>query len=283
MRKNKLLQMVKAQGALEYLLLLGGAILVAVIAIAVIILITASTEGETNIVFIDALCAKYPENDCFRVIELKNQTFGCHWLDNRCSVVKFRPITSCGFSAWEEGSGSINFGYYLANDLATAPGQTCLTIDKDKVFLACYFLPYKITVASGGTGIKIAGTAKNVKVRSCKLTLLDGANAGIEVSGGGSNPILLNEIINNSFIFGNSFTGTGQHAIYVTGTAFDNSISINNACSATTTQEAIKIDSTLAQYGITSNKCKAVPSGFPNSTTSCSDPFGTVCPCELCT
>jgi len=50
----------KGQGALEYLLLIGGAILVAVIVIALIVGLGSSGGTEASQGAADALCAKYP-------------------------------------------------------------------------------------------------------------------------------------------------------------------------------------------------------------------------------
>lgn len=59
----------KGQGALEYLLLIGGAILVAVIVISILVGLTGSSGSETEITVIDGFCAKYQpgtadDDDC---------------------------------------------------------------------------------------------------------------------------------------------------------------------------------------------------------------------------
>jgi|SRR3989344_879836 len=53
----------KGQGALEYLLLIGGAILVAVIVIALIVGLGGTNAGEANKTVRDGLCSKYSDSN----------------------------------------------------------------------------------------------------------------------------------------------------------------------------------------------------------------------------
>ncbi len=70
--------MQKAQGALEYLLLIGGAILVAVIVIALILNIGGSSEEETYLATAHALCAKYPPQECsLNAVTVKGREYLC--------------------------------------------------------------------------------------------------------------------------------------------------------------------------------------------------------------
>lgn len=71
--------MQKAQGSLEYLLLIGGAILVGVIAIAIIINITASGEDETLLAAAHGLCSKFQQSECpLHEFAIKNSFFVCY-------------------------------------------------------------------------------------------------------------------------------------------------------------------------------------------------------------
>jgi len=77
--------MASAQGALEYILLIGGAILVAIIAIAVILSITTSSESETETAFVSALCSKYPQRECDgKEVDVRGNTFFCRWTTGGC-------------------------------------------------------------------------------------------------------------------------------------------------------------------------------------------------------
>ena len=54
----------KGQGALEYLLLIGGAVIVAAVVIALVTNLTATGGTTTQSRNADALCAPIPENRC---------------------------------------------------------------------------------------------------------------------------------------------------------------------------------------------------------------------------
>ena len=99
-----------AQGALEYLLLLGGAILVAVIVIALILNIGGSSEEETYLAAAHAMCAKYPQNECSsQVVSVKGRSYLCLPLvQSQCRAAK-------GLIA-----------YYKMNDNVAGAGQQIL-------------------------------------------------------------------------------------------------------------------------------------------------------------
>ncbi len=54
----------KGQGALEYLLLIGGAVLVAAVVLSLVTNLTDLGKSTTEARNIDALCAPIPENRC---------------------------------------------------------------------------------------------------------------------------------------------------------------------------------------------------------------------------
>ena len=81
----------KGQGALEYLLLIGGAILVAVIVIALIVGLGGTGGAEATKSVKDGLCAKYSDNSAncaSKKILYSNQCFACKYNStggaNRC-------------------------------------------------------------------------------------------------------------------------------------------------------------------------------------------------------
>ena len=54
----------KGQGALEYLLLIGGAILVAVVVITILSQVGSSSGSQTEINSVTAICASRPVSAC---------------------------------------------------------------------------------------------------------------------------------------------------------------------------------------------------------------------------
>ena len=54
----------KAQGALEYLLLIGGAVLVAAVVLSLITGLAEQGGKKVDFEKINALCASFPERDC---------------------------------------------------------------------------------------------------------------------------------------------------------------------------------------------------------------------------
>ena len=54
----------KAQGALEYLLLIGGAVLVAAVVLSLITGLATTGEQTTQARATDALCAPFAQRDC---------------------------------------------------------------------------------------------------------------------------------------------------------------------------------------------------------------------------
>jgi len=77
----------KGQGALEYLLLIGGAILVAVIVIALIVGLGGTGGAEAQKSVRDGLCAKYSDSqaNCESIdttISFDGTDYLCTWNDN---------------------------------------------------------------------------------------------------------------------------------------------------------------------------------------------------------
>lgn len=109
---SKTIPVEKAQGALEYLLLIGGAILVAVIVIALILNIGGSSEEETYLATAHALCAKFPQNECrAQAVSVKGRSFLC------------LPIVAGQCRA---AKGLI--GFWKMNENVAGPGQQILDI-----------------------------------------------------------------------------------------------------------------------------------------------------------
>src|SRR3989338_5396937 len=108
----------KAQGSMEYLLLLGGAILVAVIVIAFIVGLGGTGGIESEKSAKDALCAKYgsnPETCESSTIEFSNAQYECVWnpisSPQRCesggpSSGTFFNLGNPLFSSWSLESGT---------------------------------------------------------------------------------------------------------------------------------------------------------------------------------
>jgi uncharacterized protein (UPF0333 family) len=70
----------KGQGALEYLLLIGGAVLVAVIVIALLITLTSTGETETGKTVTEGLCNARPKSICSdTTIDVDGKTYSCTW------------------------------------------------------------------------------------------------------------------------------------------------------------------------------------------------------------
>ena len=72
----------KGQGALEYLLLIGGAILVAVIVIALIVGLGGTGGAEAQKSVRDGLCAKYSDsqNNCeAKTVSFDGVDYTCAW------------------------------------------------------------------------------------------------------------------------------------------------------------------------------------------------------------
>src|SRR3989344_2973067 len=117
------LNMHKAQGALEYLLLLGGALLVSVIVIAIISNLGGSAEDETIIAVAHALCAKYPDPECEdKTVTVRGQLFVCQLLgQNMCRATRAIVLSDCGTpsNGWQAGKT-----YILNGDVSTE-GNKC--------------------------------------------------------------------------------------------------------------------------------------------------------------
>ncbi len=54
----------KGQGSLEYLLIIGGAILVAAVVLAIITGLTASGDTTVQLRQLDGICSSIPQNQC---------------------------------------------------------------------------------------------------------------------------------------------------------------------------------------------------------------------------
>ena len=79
----------KGQGALEYLLLIGGAVLIAAIVITLVSTMGASGTGAGKSAALDALCMKFPQNQCGSIGDPDGDmnacaTSNCTWSNNTC-------------------------------------------------------------------------------------------------------------------------------------------------------------------------------------------------------
>ena len=110
----------KGQGSLEYLLLIGGAILVAVIVIALIVGLGGTGQQETEKSLLDGLCAKYGSSDVFcnaKSVSFKGSNYQCSWND---TVKRCEALSGSGVAA----------GYYIVTFRANTstsvicPGMT---------------------------------------------------------------------------------------------------------------------------------------------------------------
>jgi len=224
----------KAQGSLEYLLLIGGAILVAVIVIAIIISITKGGTQETNYAWADGICSKYSLQDCpWQEAKISGNTLPCT-NENfiKCKAVRGIPLSACGTPAggWMSGAQ-----YYLE---ATPPpvAGPCFDITAPGVQLNC--TNKKIT-ATGGDGVKISSGADGVILRNC---FIEASSRGIVIDGlsntiyfnnvkAGSTAILitgtLNWLLNNSTCYN---PGNGPGTTGITVSANPQILSSNNSC-----------------------------------------------------
>jgi len=250
--------MQKAQGALEYLLLIGGAILVAVIAIALIINIASSSEQETVIVAANALCSKFPDNECdTHTVSVKEKDYGCFpFGTNRCRAQTGIPITDCGAptGGWQEGQT-----YYLVNDIQITPNfATCLTITEDNINLNCM----ENTVQTFGTSaesIRIA--ADNVFLSNCIIK--SAQSSGIHVAG------------SNNFIRNNTIEAFQAEILVFVG-SINNIILNNDTCGATAGIITINEGATPQSSASGSNICQFCNDLWRDNTGNPSP----VCPCE---
>ena len=234
-----------AQGALEYLLLIGGAILVAVIAIALILNLTESSETEVFIAAAHALCSKYPDEECAaQTIAFEGASFNCVTLGkNECRAIQGTLISACGTAF------VANETYFLTQDLSDS--STCLNITVDGVKLYCNG---KTITVSGGRGIIVGGNDNLIS--NCKISSSAAFFSAMRVSGS-------NNIIRNNKILLSSVTG-----IFVNSSSTNNTLQNNDVCGANGTNQ---ID---IRNGDGQN-----PASSGNICDTCSDPGGT----EVCT
>ena len=76
----------QGQGALEYLLLIGGAILVAVIVISILVGLGGTGTDQATQAAADALCAQKPANaaNCYGLETIRGEKFCCNVSNNEC-------------------------------------------------------------------------------------------------------------------------------------------------------------------------------------------------------
>lgn len=178
--------MKKGQGALEYLLLIGGAILVAVIVISILIGIAGTGEDETLLAVAHGICAKYSASECpNQVADVKGKSFFCFQQSaTDCRATRGTAITACGDPGWIAGGR-----YYLANNVTQSSAGYCFTINQNNIVLNCDGK----TIASTDSGVFLQGTgagAGNITLKNCQINV---TAMGILI--GGSLP---NTLINNT-------------------------------------------------------------------------------------
>jgi len=79
MQKNK------AQGALEYLLIIGGAVLVAALVIVLVLGASGPTTSNTQQQILNSLCARFSQTDCPTGDPTSACTDSCQWSGNICT------------------------------------------------------------------------------------------------------------------------------------------------------------------------------------------------------
>ena len=203
----------KAQSSLEYLLLIGGAILVAVILIGIIISITSSAEPETLLATAHALCAKFPEQECAEaIVTVRGNTFICDntLQDTSRAVRDAIPISPCGAGGMQPGKT-----YYLTQDIDNPSGD-CFFISTSNVTLNCKNKTISVTEA-GSMGIIFSAPTTNITIKNCKIVA---DTFGIFVAS------------SNNFIINNIIITSGGPAIVIDTGASNNSIRKNNLCGA---------------------------------------------------
>lgn len=211
----------KAQSSLEYLLLVGGAILVAVILIGIIISITSSAEPETLLATAHALCAKFPEQECINgIVSVRGNTFICDTtLQNTCRAVRAEPLSACGSPSggWQSGKT-----YYLTDNVTTA-NQGCFAITTPNVTLNCKNKTVMSTYGSGALPLVLLFGSDNSTIKNCVAV---GGDSSYGISVYSSN----NKIINNKIV--NSHMPPNGKGIWIFGLSSGNSLIRNNACEA---------------------------------------------------
>ena len=235
----------KGQGALEYLLLIGGAILVAVIVITILVGISGSSGDETLLATAHGLCAKYPDNECgSNIVQVRGQAYPCISLGaSQCRATKAIAITDCGavLSAGET--------YYLANDLPLAGGAfagTCLTIGQNNVKLYCN---NKIITTNSGSG-SIYASGSNAVVSNCNIINNAVGGLGINLETG-----------SGSILSGNKVNVFGT-AIAIAATSASNLLQNNDTCvSPVSGREIFAGVGQNAASATSGNKCTACLDG----------------------
>ena len=231
----------KAQSSLEYLLLIGGAILVAVILIGIIISLTSSAEPETLLATAHALCAKFPEQECItNTVTVRGNTFICdNTLQNTCRAVRDAiPISLCGAGMQADKT------YYLTQDIDDPTTVICFFLGGQNITLNCKNNTIRLTQPLS-VGVLLFGqktTVKNCKIIADKF--------GIQA------------ISSDNFIINNSITSSNIPLLITSGSS-NNSINKNNLCGAIGIIEQISI-----QEGTSSQN--ATFSGL-NSCVTCKD------------
>ncbi|MBI2598231.1 MAG: right-handed parallel beta-helix repeat-containing protein [Candidatus Diapherotrites archaeon] len=237
--------MTQAQGALEYLLLLGGAILVAVIVIAVIVGITGPSEEETVLAVAHGLCAKFPVSECAgHLVEVRGQTFACDIAGTGCRATKGIELTSCGAPAGGWLDGRL---YFLSGNLSGPAGTICFDMTANNVILNCN--GKRIDTTGAFATVLVSGNGNTVK--NCVIASLGGAgNVGIGVSGP------------NNKLIGNLIEQDSSRSIRIYAGGTNNALINNSTCGAGATQYIQISESGSSQAASSGNSC-----------TTCSDAY----------
>ena len=180
-----------AQGALEYLLIIGGAVLVSAIVISLLLASSNPVKNTTQSAILDTLCAKFSSSDCPN----EDPDGGgacddgdCEWISGQCIGSPTRDADCFGGGGGSGPSGTEILScpfpiaaagdYYLSDNISIGSGS-CIDITASG----------NVTINCQGNSISASGNVISLTVGT-DLTLIDcqilGAGAvakGIYLSG----------------------------------------------------------------------------------------------------
>lgn len=257
--------MQKGQGALEYLLLIGGAILVAVIVISIIVGLGGSAGSEAEVSIANAQCAKFPDSECENhQVESGGNTYNCYVFGaNACRAQIGIALSAPGpppITGWQDG------GVYFVASNIDCPG-TCFNITADNVILNCQ--GKTLTNTTNNSSVLIV-TNDNITVSDCIISKNNNSNYGIEVIGnnntiknnkthatlGAARVIQIQNPASNTTLLNNDLCGNASdtiYGIYSSSTYTQNSSSAGNKCDPGKCSENIAL--TPICSGIAEDEC----------------------------
>ncbi len=187
----------KGQGALEFLLIIGGALVVSVIAISIIANVGTDTTGNTGANIAEAYCNQTAQSICDnQVIEQGGQTYNCEW----SATIGKCTVASSGSATAIPGCQVINTPgtYTLNSDISGVDpsGTSCVTITASNVTLDCQGHTITVTDVNAITigAPTTSPQLQNVQINNCSLSVtgipgkhgisMYGSNHSIACNGG---------------------------------------------------------------------------------------------------